>query len=263
MRKTMRTKAKSARTLRRTTARRAAHKPPGRARSAAKPLHGVRFPNEGAKYRSARNELLRAEMELRAQVERVAALRRKLPAGGDVPQDYVFEEAADDGAVRAVKLSELFGKHDTLVAYNFMYGPRMDKACPMCTAMLDSLDGSARHLRERIGLVVIAKSPIDRLRAFARERGWRHLRLASSAGNSYNHDYQGESADGSQMPMLNVFVRRNGKIHHFWSSEMLFPPPARGQNHRHVDMIWPLWNVLDTTPQGRGSGWFPQLSYGR
>jgi predicted dithiol-disulfide oxidoreductase (DUF899 family) len=170
---------------------------------------------------------------------------------------------ANDGSVRTIKLSELFGKHDTLVAYNFMYGPRMDKACPMCTSLLDSLDGSAHHLREQVGLVVVAKSSIDRIRAFARERGWRHLRLASSAGNSYNRDYQGEGADGSQMPMLNVFVRRNGKIHHFWSSEMLFPPPGRGQNHRHVDMIWPLWNVLDVTPGGRGSDWYPKLSYSR
>jgi predicted dithiol-disulfide oxidoreductase (DUF899 family) len=247
------------------TARRSAHKPPRRSPKSAKSLHDVRLPNEGRQYRAARDELLRAEMDLRAQVERVATLRRKLPAGGEVPQDYAFEEVpgplASDGPAHTVKLSDLFDKHPTLVAYSFMYGPRMNKPCPMCTSMLDSLNGAAHHLRERVGLVVIAKSPIDRIRAFARERGWQHLRLLSSAGNSYNRDYQGESADGAQMPMLNVFVRHDGKVHHFWSSEMMFPPPARGQNHRHVDMIWPLWNVLDLTPQGRGSDWFPKLSY--
>jgi predicted dithiol-disulfide oxidoreductase (DUF899 family) len=265
MARTLRPRPKSTKTVRRTTKRRSAHKPIRRAAGAAKPLHDVRFPNEGTKYRAARNALLRAEMDLRAQVERVAALRRKLPAGGAVAENYVFEEVtgalADDGPARSVKMSDLFGNHPVLVAYSFMYGPRMPKACPMCTSMLDSLNGAARHLGERAGLAVIAKSPIDRIRAFARERGWNHLRLLSSAGNSYNRDYQGESADGSQMPMLNVFVRRNGTIHHFWSSEMVFPPPGRGQNHRHVDMIWPLWNVLDLTPEGRGSDWYPQLSY--
>ncbi len=256
MAKAKRARPKSTKILRRTTARRSARKPVRRAMRSTKPLHEVRFPNESAKYRAKRNELLRAEMDLRTHVERVAALRRKLPLGGEVREDYVFE-----GTDGPVKLSELFGKHDTLVLYNFMYGPRMKEACPMCTSMLDSLDGAAEHLGQNVGLAVIAKSPIERIQDFARERGWDHLPLVSSADNSYNRDYQGETVDGDQMPMLNVFTRRNGKIYHFWSSEMLFPPPGRGQNHRHVDMIWPLWNVLDLVPAGRGSDWYPRLRY--
>jgi predicted dithiol-disulfide oxidoreductase (DUF899 family) len=256
MRKPIRARPKSTKIVRRTTARRSARKPLRRAMRSTKPLHEVRFPNESGKYRGKRNELLRAEMHLRTQVERVAALRRKLPLGGEVREDYVFE-----GAEGSVKLSELFGKHDTLVLYNFMYGPRMKEACPMCTAMLDSLNGAAEHVGQRVGLAAVAKSPIDRIREFARERSWDQLRLVSSADNSYNRDYQGETANGDQMPMLNVFTRRNGKIHHFWSSEMMFPPSGRGQNSRHVDMIWPLWNVLDLTPAGRGGDWIPRLSY--
>jgi predicted dithiol-disulfide oxidoreductase (DUF899 family) len=216
------------------------------------------FPNEPKPYRAARNRLLRAEAALRRQVEKVAALRRKLPAGGKVPQDYVFEEGDPP---RAVRLSELFGERDTLVAYSFMYGPGMDKACPMCTSMLDGLDGNAPHIAQRTNLVVIAKSPIGRILEHARARGWHNLRLLSSAGNDYNRDYRGESPDGSQWPMLNVFVRRKGAIRHFYGTELLFARTERGQNNRHVDLIWPLWNLLDFTPEGRGRDWYPKLQY--
>jgi len=217
------------------------------------------FPNETAPYRKARNRLLRAEVALRRQVEKVAAMRRKLPAGGKVPQDYVFEEGDPP---RAVRLSELFGGRDTLVVYSFMYGPKMAAACPMCTAMLDSLDGAAPHVAQRTNLVVVAKSPIARILAHAHARGWRRLRLLSSAGNTYNADYRGEDAGGAQLPMLNVFVRRRGAIRHFYGTELLFARAEKGQNGRHVDMIWPLWNLLDFTPEGRGRDWYPRLSYG-
>ena len=214
----------------------------------------MKFSNESKPYRAARNRLLRAEIALRRQVEKVAAMRRKLPAGGKVPQDYVFEGSEP---ARRVKLSELFGDRDTLVAYSFMYGPKMAHACPMCTSMLDGLDGSAPHIAQRTNLVVIAKSPFARVLEFARGRGWSNLRLLSSAGNDYNRDYRGEGPDGAQWPMLNVFVRRRGAIRHFYGTELLFAKTERGQNNRHVDMLWPLWNLLDVTPEGRGKDWYP------
>jgi predicted dithiol-disulfide oxidoreductase (DUF899 family) len=224
-------------------------------------LHDVRFPNESQEYREARDELLLAERELRRQTERVAAQRRALPLGGEVKEDYVFEEEAD-GEIRAVKLSELFGRHDSLVAYNYMFSPREGaRPCPMCTSMLDGMDGVAKHVTERAALAVIARAPIGRVMDFARGRNWRDLRLVSSANNSFNADYHGEKADGSQMPVLHVFARRGAKIHHTWSSELLFAPEDSGQNTRHVDHIWPLWNVLDMTPQGRGTAWYPKLGY--
>ena len=218
----------------------------------------VRFPRESRAYRRARNKLLQAEAKLRKQVEQVAALRRKLPPGGEVPQDYEFEE---DGS-RKVRLSELFERgKDSLILYSFMYGPNMEKACPMCTAFLDSLDGSAPHIAQRANLAVVAKSPIARIREFARSRGWRNLRLLSSSDNTYNRDYHGESPDGRQMPSLNVFVRRDGAIRHFFHTELLFAKEEKGQNARHIDMAWPLWNVLDFTPGGRGGDWYPTLEY--
>jgi len=227
-----------------------------------KALHQVRFPGESARYRTARNALLRDEMALRAQVEAVAAKRRTLPLGGAIPEDYVFEERTGDGALRQVRLSELFepGK-DTLIVYSYMFGPKMAAPCTSCTSILDGLDGQSQHVTQRTNFVVVAKSPIDRIMDVARERGWSGLRLLSSAGNEYNRDYQGENERGDQMPSLNVFVRRNGGIHHFYQSELLFTPTAPGQDGRHVDLIWPLWNLFDVTPEGRGTNWYPRLRY--
>ncbi len=228
--------------------------------------HSFRFPGETESYRRARNQLLQAEIDLRRRVEEVAALRRQLPPGGQIPEDYVFEEGSADltdaQTVRQVALSELFapGK-DTLAIYSFMFGPKMKAACPMCSSIIDALNATAVHAAQRMNLAVVAKSPLERLRGFARERGWNRLRLLSSAGNNYNRDYYGENAEGGQQPSLNVFVLRGGKIRHFWHSELVLTPPDPGQNQRHVDMIWPLWNLLDFTPEGRGSDWFPSLNY--
>ena len=215
----------------------------------------MKFPNESPAYRRARNRLLAAEIELRRQVEKVAAQRRKLPRGGKVSQDYAF-----DGEAGKVKLSELFERGDTLVAYSFMYGPKMAHACPMCTAFLDALDGNAQHISQRTNLAVIAKSPIERILDYAQGRGWRNLRLLSSAGNDYNRDYHGENPDGSQWPMMNVFVK-DGALRHFWGSELVDAKSGKGQDARHIDMMWPLWNALDLTPEGRGKDWYPQREY--
>lgn len=229
-------------------------------------LHSERFPGESEEYRNARDGLLKAEIELRRRLEDVAKLRRQLPPGGTVPQDYEFEEGAEDlgdqVTIRRVKLSELFTRpNDSLVMYSFMFGPKMPKACPSCTSILDGLNGTAPHAAQRINLVVVAKSPIKRIRAFARERGWHNLRLLSSANNSYNRDYHGEDKKDSQLPALNVFARRGGKIHHCYCTELLFAPFDQGQDGRHVDLIWPLWNLFDFTPEGRGTDWHPKLTY--
>ena len=226
----------------------------------------VRFPGETTAYRAARDRLLAAERDLRSHVEQVAAMRRELPLGGALAEDYVLEEGAPDLAdaatVRPVKLSDLFRNNlDTLVLYSFMYGPNMKQPCVSCTSILDSLNGASPHVSQRVNLAVVAKSPIGRIREVARGRGWNSLRLLSSAQNTYNRDYHGETADGSQMPSLNVFVRRAGAIHHFYHSELLFAPPEAGQDGRHVDSIWPIWNVFDFTPDGRGTDWYPRLSY--
>ncbi len=225
-------------------------------------LHTVRFPNENAGYREARDALLRAEIELRRQIETVAAQRRALPPGGAIPEDYLFEELdRATGEGRPVRMSELFDGRATLIAYSFMFGPAMTRACPSCTSIIDSLDGASDHVRQRMELVVIAKSPLPRIVEFAKGRGWRHVRLLSSAGNSYNRDYRGEDEEGAQWPVLNVFDREGGAIRHRFASELLFVPAEPGQDGRHVDLIWPLWNLFDFTPEGRGTDWRPRLDY--
>jgi len=241
-------------------------------------LHTVRFPGEGDEYRRARDELLEAEIDLRRRTEAVAARRRTLPPGGAVPEDYCFEEVGDSGG--EVRFSELLpaGK-DTLVVYSFMFPrssgdtrpgpvgetgklPLAETPCASCTSILDSLDGAAVHLDQRLNLVVVAKSDPQRIGAFARERGWRNLRLLSSQNNAYNRDYQAETAEGAQMPILNVFVRNGEELRHAWATELMFAPRDEGEDPRHVDSIWPVWSVLDMTPEGRGAERaFPRLRY--
>jgi len=239
----------------------------------------IAFPGESREYRAARDRLLDGEIELRRTIEAVAAARRELPQGGRVPEDYVFQAAGGDGEPIDVRLSALFapGK-DSLVIYNFMFprdpdddspGPTSGKTarlplaegpCPSCTALLDQLDGAAEHAGQHVGLVVVAKTPLPRLITFATERGWRHLRVLSSATNTYNRDYHGETADGVQRPMLNVFHRDRDGIRHFWGAELLYAPNDHGQEPRHVGTLEPLWNLFDLTPEGRPD-WHEQLSY--
>jgi predicted dithiol-disulfide oxidoreductase (DUF899 family) len=233
-----------------------------------KSLHDVRFPGESDQYRQARDKLLKAEIDLRRQIEVVAARRRRLPLGGLVPHDYTFEEwDASTNAARPVRLSELFeeGK-DTLFLYSHMFIPGkaglpLEEGCPSCTSIIGAIDGEVPDITQRINFAVVAKAPIERFRAHAQSRGWRHARLLSSAHNAYNRDYQAEAPDGAQTPIATVFARREGKIHHFWSSELLLVPMEPGQDMRHVDFMWPLWSVLDRTPEGRGADWRPELDY--
>jgi predicted dithiol-disulfide oxidoreductase (DUF899 family) len=179
-----------------------------------------------------------------------------------------------------VKLSELFapGK-DSLVVYNFMFPrdpmddrpgptsgelvslPLEEAPCPSCVALLDQLDGAALHVEPLVNFVVIAKAPIERLLTFSRERGWRHLRLLSAAGNSFKRDYHAETADGRQRPMLNVFHRASSAIRHFWSSELFYAPNEHDQDPRHIGTLEPSWNMLDLTPEGRPRVWDEQLAY--
>jgi len=222
-------------------------------------IHQIRFPNESAGYRAARDRLLEAEIALRRQTEAVAAQRRALPPGGEVPEDYVFAEG--DEAL-PVRLSELFGDRSVLLLYSYMYGPAMAAPCPACTSMLDGLDGQAPHIAPRAALAVAARSPIARIRAVARERGWRRLRLVSSADNSYHRDYHGEDDKGAQLPSLNVFTRdAQGLIRHAYATELLFAPSDPGQHARHIDSIWPMWAALDFSPEGRGADTHPKLGY--
>jgi len=233
------------------------------------------FPNESEEYRAARNALLAEEIALRRQIESVAAKRRALPPGGEVPEDYVFERLGENGMPEKVKISNLFGRHPTLILYSFMYGPEREKPCPMCTHLLDSVNAGARHAAQRVSLYIVAKSPLARLVAWARDRGWSHLPVLSTAGNRYDADYFGDSSrvpaelrrlrDPQGGPdwdetMFNVFRLVDGKVRHFWGSELTWAPEDPGQHHRSGDAVNALWNLLDMTPEGRGA-FMPKLAY--
>jgi predicted dithiol-disulfide oxidoreductase (DUF899 family) len=241
---------------------------------------GIAFPGESQEYRAARDRLLAQEIELRRATEAVATARRELPPGGLVPEDYVFQGAQADGTPVDVRLSELFapGK-DSLAIYSFMFprdpgderpGPTSGQTarlpleegpCPSCVALLDQLDGAAEHASQHLNLAIVAKAPLPRLVAFGEERGWRRLRLLSSAANTYNRDYHAETAEGAQRPMLTVFHRDGNSIRHFWSSELFYAPSDPGQDPRHVGTLEPVWNLFDLTPEGRPPDWDEQLSY--
>jgi predicted dithiol-disulfide oxidoreductase (DUF899 family) len=233
------------------------------------PLHDFRFPGESDEYRQARDELLRAEVDLRRQIERTAAQRRALPLGGAVPTDYAFQEwDADANAAREIRFSELFapGK-DTLFLYSFMVVPREQGLpfvgpCPHCTSIIDGVDGAVPHVAQQINFAVASKAPIEQFRQHGDRRGWRHTRLLSAADNGYNRDYGAEDENGFQWPLATVFVKRDGQIHHTWSSELFFAGSDEGEDARHVDFMWPIWAILDQTPDGRGSDWSPRLEYG-
>lgn len=221
--------------------------------------NGMTFPNESDDYRRARNALLAEEIELRRHIERVAEQRRALPPGGEVTGDYRFE-----GEHGPVDFAGLFGDKQTLVVYSYMFGPQREHPCPMCTSLLSAWNGEACDIGQRVALAVVARSPIERLLAFAKERGWRDLPLYSDLNQNYSRDYFAVDQDGGDgdQAAFNVFTRRTGGIRHFWSGEMGFETADLGQDPRGAPDLMPLWTVLDCTPEGRGVDWYPKLGYG-
>ncbi|NIJ39076.1 putative dithiol-disulfide oxidoreductase (DUF899 family) [Sphingopyxis panaciterrae] len=238
-------------------------------------MEHLSFPNESAAYRAARIALLDEEIALRRQIEAVAAQRRTLPPGGEIPEDYSFERIGAYQRPERVTLSQLFGDKPSIIVQSFMFGPERDKPCNGCTHMLDAIDGAARHVGQRAPLYVVAKSPIARLEAWAKDRRWPHLVFLSDVDGRYSADYFGDTskisdakrAERGMKPdenwdetIFNVFRNDGGAIRHVWASEMAYAPDDPGQHHRAGDLVDPLWGLLDMTPEGRGD-WFPSLTY--
>jgi len=212
----------------------------------------VRFPNERAEYRQPRNALLVEEIELRRHIERVAAQRRALPPGGRIPLDYEFVSEAGP-----IRFSSLFGDKDTLMIYSMMYGPQRDSPCPMCTSFLNSWNGTAVNLRERAAIAVTARSPVDRLIEYKKQRGFNNLLFVSDLSGDYTRTYV--TPEDADVPGFSVFSRRDGIIRHFCSGETSGAMADPGQDPRGAPDIDPLWLMLDWTPEGRGTNWYPKL----
>jgi predicted dithiol-disulfide oxidoreductase (DUF899 family) len=203
----------------------------------------LRYPNESKEYRAARDALQKDEQELVDKVKAVAEKRRKLPPGGQLKEDYVFQWANDGKIGQRVKFSNLFGDKNTLLIYSFMFGPNWDKPCPSCTSLVDGFDRSWYQVSRDAAFVAIAKAPAERINAWAKERGWSQIPLLSGSESPFQADYkcQGDS-DDMQWPVMLVFKKQDGKIFLFWSTELM---------SNHVDTVWPYWNLMDFTPEGR------------
>jgi predicted dithiol-disulfide oxidoreductase (DUF899 family) len=213
----------------------------------------VHFPNASAAYRRARQELLAEEIELRRHIERVAELRRALPPGGEVTNKYEFE-----GEGGRVAFADLFGDKQTLIVYSYMFGPQREKPCPSCTSFMGTWEEKLPDIEQRVSFVFVARSPIARLIEAKKARGWTRLKVYSDMSGDYTRDYV--SADDADMPAYNVFSRRDGTVRHFWD-EIGGATADPGQDPRGAPDLDPLWTLLDTTPEGRGTDWYPKLSY--
>ena len=214
------------------------------------------FPGEDEIYARARKSLLTEEIDLRRKMSRVAEQRRALPPG-PVMKDYRFRDA--EGAEGG--LADLFGRHDTLVSYFWMYGPERERPCPMCANWLGAVDGNANDIQQRVALKIFGRSPVERQRAFAAERGWQGLDFVQTVGEDYARDFNLLNADGSENPALVVFKKSGSTVRMFWRSEMTAEMADPGQDPRDAPDIASLWTILDLTPAGRGADWYPSLEY--
>jgi len=203
----------------------------------------LRYPNETREYREARDQLLKEEKELVDRVKAVAAKRRQLPLGGRLKEDYVFQWATEGKVGQRVKFSELFDGKSSLLIYSFMYGPNWDNPCLSCTSLMDGFDRSWYQVSRDAAFVAVAKAPAEKIHAWAKRRGWSQIPLLSGFESPFQADYQCQGAsDDMQLPVMLTFTRRNGAIFHFWATEL---------KGNHVDTVWPYWNLMDFTPEGR------------
>ena len=220
--------------------------------------------NESDDYLAKREQLRLAEIELMKQRERVAEIRRGLPQGAAITA-YEFLEGprtldAGDAPIRTVKIGELFSAPERpLVIYQLMFGKKQTKPCPMCTLWIDGYNGVAHHIAQNMDFAIVAATEPILLRAYARERGWHNLRLLSAGQSSFKYDLGGENQDCGQDSSLNVFTKNaDGTVRHFYTQH---PRLAQDINERGIDLLTPVFNLMDITPGGRGN-WYPSLGYG-
>jgi predicted dithiol-disulfide oxidoreductase (DUF899 family) len=219
--------------------------------------------DEPAEYAKRREELRQAEVDLMHHREKVASLRRQLPEG-TIVEDYEFLEGPrdlDDGdePVTSVRLSELFTSPTrALVVQHVMYGKAQTSPCPMCTMWVDGLNAAAPHIAQNADYVIAAAADPPALRAHARKRGWTNIRLLSCGDNTFQYDFRAEDEQGNQDSTLSVFMLDpDGTPRHFYSAH---PQMADDIGERGIDLLTPVYNLLDLTPHGRGD-WYASLEY--
>jgi predicted dithiol-disulfide oxidoreductase (DUF899 family) len=218
-----------------------------------------RFAAESSAYAKAREVLLAEEIEVRRHLGRLARQNRELPEGPAISESWKFL-GANGGEVG---LADMFGPHDTLVLYHWMYGPERDRPCPMCTALLGPLAANAADLRQRVALSVVSRSKVERMIAFGVERGWRDLPYYQAVGDDFSVAIGGlDPEKGGESPVLMVLRKKEGAVRLHWMGEMTMAMADPGEDPRGAVDLPPLWNILDLTPAGRDAKWYPRLSYG-
>lgn len=215
------------------------------------------FPGESEAYRAARQALLAEEIEARRTLSRLAEHQRALPDGPLISDRYRFKDA--NGAELA--LADLFGDHDALVTYFWMFGPQRERPCPMCTNLLGSVNGNAADIKQRVALKILGRSPVERQLAFAQERGWRDLDFVQTVGDDYARDIGVLTPEGDEYPALVVYRKAPDGVRLFWAGEMNGEMADPGQDPLGAVDLGVLWPILDLTPAGRGTDWYPKLSY--
>jgi len=215
------------------------------------------FAGESPEYRKAREALVAEEIEFRRHMTRLTEQRRSLPPGPVIEKDYRFKDANGSEA----GLMDLFGRHDALVTYFWMFGPQRERPCPMCTNWLGAVNGNAADIKQRVALKVLGRSPVPRQLAFAQERGWRDLDFVQTIGDDYAKDIGSLKSDGSEWAAITVFKRDGNKVRLFWAAEMTPDMADPGEDPRLAPDVASLWSILDLTPDGRGKDWYPKLSY--
>jgi predicted dithiol-disulfide oxidoreductase (DUF899 family) len=215
------------------------------------------FAGESPEYRKAREALVAEEIEFRRRMTRLTEQRRSLPPGPVIEKDYRFKDA--NGSESG--LMDLFGRHDALVTYFWMFGPQRERPCPMCTNWLGAVNGNAADIRQRVALKVLGRSPVPRQLAFAQERGWRDLDFVQTIGDDYAKDIGSLKSDGSEWAAITVFRRDGDQVRLFWAAEMTADMADPGEDPRLAPDVASLWSILDLTPDGRGTDWYPKLSY--
>jgi predicted dithiol-disulfide oxidoreductase (DUF899 family) len=215
------------------------------------------FPGESEEYLRAREALLAEEIEFRRHMTRLTEQRRALPPGPVIEKNYRFKDA------NGVELGilDLFGKHDALVTYFWMFGPQRERPCPMCTNLLGAVNGNTADIKQRVAFKVLGRSPVPRQIAFAQERGWHELDFLQTIGDDYAKDIGALKSDGSEWAAIIVFKRDGDKVRLFWAGEMMPEMADPGQDPRNAPDIASLWSILDLTPDGRGKDWYPKLRY--
>lgn len=209
------------------------------------------MPGASEQYRNAREELHRAEQQMRDRIEEVAAKRRALPAGPEVP-DYTFLENG-----KRVRLSELFasGKPE-LIVYHMMYWAGDDEFCPMCSMWVDGLNAVSKHIEQRANIAVATIAPPDKLAAWAKRRGWSSIRLLSDEGDAFARDTGAQDGNGDPIETVAVFVKEGSTIRNFYLAHAYVL-----EEWRFIDLLTPVWNLFDLLPSGRSDDWHPNNDY--